>query len=138
MERAMSVTRLKNFVLMAVIAVSIPTLGCGEDEITFTDPATIRVTNLTGGKILNVFFKDCGAALWGEDRLDPIDPVEGVIEVNASKDFTVEAGCYDFRALHLEGPDPGPLLEVILEARLIASAAVFEWFVEAQDPVDPG
>lgn len=133
----MSVTRLKNFVLLAAIAASITTLGCGDDEITFQDPATIRVTNLTGGKILNVFFKDCEAALWGEDRLDPVDPVLGVIEVNASKDFTVEAGCYDLRALHLAGPDAGALLEVIREAAIVDSDEVFLWDVEPEDPVDP-
>ncbi len=137
----MSVTRFKTFVLLAAIAVSVSALKCGDDGVTFEDPATIRITNRTGGKILRVFFKTCGAALWGQDRL-PADPVQGVIEVNASKDLMVEAGCYDLKADHFSGPDPEPepLPEVIREAALVNAGAVFEWDVlaEVDDPGGPG
>ena len=137
----MSITRFKTFALMVVIAASVSTLGCGDDEVTFQDQATIRITNRTGGKILRVFFKTCGAALWGEDRL-PSDPVTGVIEVNASRDLSVEAGCYDLKADHFSGPtsEPEPLPEVIREAALVTVGAVYQWDVlaEVDDPGGPG
>ncbi len=136
----MSSTRFKTFALLATIAVAVPLLGCGSDEngIVFEDPATITVRNLTNGKILRVFFKTCGAALWGSDRL-PSDPIEGVINVGASKSFTVEAACYDLKADHFSGPNPEeePLPTVTRLGVLVTSAAPFLWDVEPEGATIP-
>lgn len=136
----MSGTRFRTFTLLATIAVAAPFLGCGSEEngITFEDPATITVQNLTNGKILRVFFKACGAASWGLDRL-PSDPIEGVINVGSSKTFTVEAGCYDLKADHFSGPDPepDPLPTVERFGVLVESSSPFTWRVEAVGPPIP-
>ena len=131
----MSVIRFRTFALVAAIAATVPLAGCGDDEeILFEDPATITVRNQTNGKILRVFFKTCGAASWGNDRL-PDDPVEGVINVGSSKSFTVAAGCYDMKADHFSGPnpEPEPLPEVILTGGNVTSTAPFIWDVMEKD-----
>ena len=76
------------------------TLGlgaCGDDEPTAPQNAgTIRVENQFPGSVLHLFLKECGTSAWGEDRL-PQTP-DGTIAPGSSRDFTVEAGCWDVGA----------------------------------------
>ncbi len=136
----MSGTGFRTLALLATIAVAVPLAGCGSDEngIVFEDPATITVRNLTNGKILRVFFKTCGAAAWGSDRL-PNDPIEGVIDVGTSRSFTVEAGCYDMKADHFTGPEPepDPLPTVEQFGIIVASSAPFIWDVTPEEDPTP-
>ncbi len=136
----MSGTRFRTVALLATIAVGAPLAACGGDEggPLIQDPATITVRNLTNGKILRVFFKTCGAAVWGSDRL-PNDPIEGVIDVGTSKSFTVEAGCYDMKADHFSGPDPepDPLPTVELLGITVTSSAPFIWDVMPEEDPAP-
>lgn len=133
-------TRVRIVALLAAIAVAVPLAGCGDDEEgpMFQDPATITVLNQTNGRILQVFFRTCGAAQWGSDRL-PDDPVDGVIQVGASRSFTVEAGCYDMRAVHFSGPETEepPLPEVIRTGVTVTSSAPFLWTVMPEDDPAP-
>jgi hypothetical protein len=94
------------------VGATILVAGCSDgagNGVTFINPSTIRVTNNLGGPILFFFARPCGTTDWGQDML-PNDPVEGTIQPGTSKNFTVEAGCYDLRADHLATIDPGPLL----------------------------
>ena len=114
--------------LMGVMALGL-VAGCSDSSgpPVIQNPMTIRITNNTLGKVLFVFFKGCGETSWGIDRL-PNHPVEGVIEVGASKDFTEEAGCWDLRADHKTGPEVAdPLATLTLENQIIDKDEVLTW-----------
>ena len=114
--------------LMGVLALGL-VAGCGDSSgpQVIENPMTIRIVNNTAGKVLFVFFKGCGATSWGIDRL-PNDPVTGVIEVGASKNFTEEAGCWDLRADHKTGPEVADPLETqTLENQIIDEDEVLTW-----------
>lgn len=78
--------------------------GCGGDEGPQgpTDPATIRVDNQFGGPVLEVYLKGCGTAGWGDDRLGTNETIAS----GATRDFVVEAGCWDLAAEVLAEPPP--------------------------------
>jgi hypothetical protein len=96
----------------------------------FENPSTVRVINNLGGPVLFFFVRGCGTTDWGDDLL-PLDPVEGTIQPGASKDFTVEAGCYDFKADHLETIDPGPLVTKETYDQAASPVAIVTWTLEA-------
>jgi len=103
--------------------------GCGDDGPTgpiFTNPATITVQNELDGPVLFFFVRPCGTTDFGEDLL-PSDPVEGTIQPGDSKDFTVEAGCYDMRVLHLVSVSPGPPVTKEIFDKQVTAAAGFTW-----------
>lgn len=88
------------FVLpLAALALS----GCGGDDGTTPPPderGTIEVVNQTADlHVFMLFFRECGTTQWGLDRL-PDDPCTsiGCIAPSESRDFVVEAGCYDLKA----------------------------------------
>lgn len=76
--------------------------GCGDDGT--LPPAevrgTIEVANGTPDlHVFMLFFRSCGTTSWGLDRL-PNTPCtdDGCIPPNESREFIVEAGCYDLKA----------------------------------------
>ena len=119
---------------LTVAAIALPLVGCGEEPVapepTFDNPATIRVRNNLDGAVLFFYKRDCGAEEWSEDLL-PNDPVEGTIQPGASKDFTVEAGCHDLWARHLETVDPGPLVDKQLFNQSVSPVNVFIWNLDS-------
>ena len=125
--------------LVSILAagVLLGAVACSSDGPTqpppIQNPATIRVINGTSGKIIFLFFRDCGSTNWGDDRL-PEDPVTGVIVPTESKDFTVEEGCYDLRADHLEGPQPGPLVTETSLNRVVIKGTTLTWVVSGEPP----
>ena len=115
---------------LAVAAIALPLVGCGEDpiapEATFDNPATIRVRNNLGGAVLFFYNRGCGTTDWSADMLSN-DPVDGTIQPGDSKDFKVEAGCYDFWVRHLETVDPGPLVDKQIFNAAVSPVNVFIW-----------
>ena len=124
----------------AFAAVAIVSLAaCSDDEPTgpeFENPSTVRVVNQLFGPVLFFRVRACGTSAWGDDLL-PLDPVEGTIQPGASKDFTVEAGCYDFQAQHLETTDPGPLITKETFDRVASPVTTVTWVLEDL-PAGPG
>ena len=113
--------------------------GCGDSSTgpVIQNPMTIRITNNTLGKVLFVFFKQCGAANWGVDRLDN-HPVTGVIDVGDSKDFTEEAGCWDLRADHKTGPEDQDPLETQTELGVINDVGdTYAWTLNQSEQGGP-
>ncbi len=144
----MTGTRMRVFGLLAAVALALPLTGCGDDPPTgpdFANPSTIRITNELQGPVLFVFFRPCGTTEWGEDQLairavrmgkNPNDPIESVIQPTESKDFTVEAGCYDLRADHLETTDPGPLIIKSTEDQSASPVSILTWIL-TEAPIPP-
>ncbi len=144
----MTGTRTRLFALLAAVALALPLTGCGDDPPTgpnFANPSTIRIVNEVGGPVLFVFFRPCGTTEWGDDQLairavrlgkNPNDPIESVIQPTESKDFTVEAGCYDLRADHLETTDPGPLLIKMTEDQTASPVSILTWTL-TEAPIPP-
>lgn len=112
---------------LMVAAVALPLAACGDDTLDpgeqFENPSTVRVQNELMGPILFFHARACGTTNWGPDLL-PLGPVEGTIQPGDSKDFTVEAGCYDFRAQHLETTDPGPLITKIMADKVASPVTI--------------
>lgn len=121
---------LKLFVLGAVL---LPIAACGDSTVdptqNFVNPSTIRVTNNLMGAVLFFRVRTCGTTDFGPDLL-PLDPLNGVISVGTSKDFTVEAGCYDLMAQHLEGDMPGPLVDKTIFDQTATPVAILTWNLE--------
>ncbi|MDX1395008.1 MAG: hypothetical protein R3195_11475 [Gemmatimonadota bacterium] len=117
----------------ALAAVAIVSLAaCSDDEPTgpdFENPSTIIVENQLFGPVLFFRVRACGTSDWGDDLL-PLDPVEGTIQPGDSKNFTVEAGCYDLQAQHLETTDPGPLLTKEDFDRVASPVTPITWVLE--------
>ncbi len=131
--------KLKILTLLAVGLTIVPLLGCGDDEgpgMTFVNPSTIRVVNDLEGPVLFFFARPCGTTDWGEDLL-PSDPVNGTIQPGNSKDFTVEAGCYDLRAQHLETVDPGPLITKEIFDQTASPVSILTWRLSEGAPGGP-
>lgn len=125
--------------LIALGAVSAGVTACGDDGTTgpvFTNPATVTIQNELPGPVLFVYARACGTTDWGEDLLPP-GPVEGTIQPGASKDITLEAGCYDLRADALPGTEPSPNL-VMHEAlnSQLTTAQPLIWILRSE-PEDP-
>ena len=87
------------------------------------------MTNNLGGAVLFFRVRTCGTTNFGEDLLDN-DPLTGVISVGTSKEFTVEAGCYDLMAQHLEFDMPGPLLDKTIFDQTASPVATLTWVLE--------
>lgn len=106
-------TSWRTIAALLALAVVLPFAACSDNSPTgpnIENPATIRVQNDLFGPVIFFRARACGTTDWGADLLDPIDPIEGTIQPGDSHEFTVEAGCYDLQAQHLETTDPGPLL----------------------------
>jgi hypothetical protein len=104
--------------------------GCSSDDgpmnPIFINPSVVRVENNLSGPVLFFRVRGCGTTDWGEDLL-PTDPINGTIQPGASKDFTVEAGCYDLQAQHLETTDPGPLITKEIFDVAASPVTIFTW-----------
>ncbi|MDH3732482.1 MAG: hypothetical protein OEU54_03070 [Gemmatimonadota bacterium] len=124
---------LKRFAYAAMVAaVLLPIAACSSDAPmgpTFQNPSTIRVANNLLGPVLFFRVRACGTTDWGQDLL-PTDPIEGTIQPGESKDFTVEAGCYDLQAQHLETTDPGPLITKETFDQNASTVAILNWTLE--------
>lgn len=121
------------------LALVLPIAACNSDKVTgppIENPSTIRVVNNLFGPVLFFYVRACGTTDWGEDLL-PLDPIEGTIQPGDSKDFTVEAGCYDLRARHLETADPGPLIDKEEQDVNASPLAIHTWVLQDL-PQDPG
>ena len=129
--------RIAGGVFVAAVAVTLA--ACSDDTPTgpgFENPSTVRVENQLFGPVLFFRVRACGTLDWGEDLL-PLDPIEGTIQPGDSKDFTVEAGCYDFQAQHLETTDPGPLITKETYDRVASPVTTVTWRLEDL-PTGPG
>ncbi|WP_428276558.1 hypothetical protein [Candidatus Palauibacter sp.] len=131
----------KRYAIVAIVAIGLSLAACGEDdpvvpEPMFDSPSTVRVVNRLLGPVIYVFARPCGMSDWGSDLLGTDHPVEGTIQPGGQRDFTVEAGCYDFRAQHLETTEPGPLLEKMLFNQAASPVTPVIWTLEVE-PVDP-
>lgn len=135
----MSDTKRRLLGVLAVVALALPFAACGDDAMAptqmFDNPSLIRVVNNLGGPVLFFQVRTCGTTGWSEDLLDPIDPILGTIQPGDSKEFTVESGCYDLRAQHLESVDPGPLVEKISRDQVASPIATLVWNL---DPIAGG
>lgn len=131
--------RIRPLLLVLAIGAAAPLfVACSDDGPTqpvVQNPATITVNNQLMGPVLFFRVKACGTADWGQDLL-PADPVEGTIQPGTSKEFTVEAGCYDMQAQHLESPDPGPLVKKEIFNNVVTESQGFTWDL-MEDPDQP-
>lgn len=131
--------RIRQLALVLAMGAVAPFFGaCSDDGPTqpvFQNPATITVNNQLMGPVLFFRVRACGTTDWGQDLL-PSDPVEGTIQPGTSKDFTVEAGCYDMQAQHLESTDPGPLITKEILNNVVTASQGFTWDLR-EDPEDP-
>lgn len=126
--------------VFALAAIAWTFSGCGDDalppEPMFDNPAIVRVVNRLQGPVIYVHAKPCGTETWGEDLFRTDDPIAGTIQPGGSKDFTVEAGCYDLWARHMESTEPGPLIDKFTFNQAAFPATPVIWTLEA-DPRDP-
>lgn len=53
----------------------------------------IRIVNRSSATITELFYAECGAATWGENRI-----ADEQIATNTTREFVVPSGCYDIRA----------------------------------------
>lgn len=120
--------------LALLTAVALSLGACSDDAgpggMMFVNPSTIIVQNELEGPIIFFFARSCGTTDWGPDLL-PADPATGTIQPGEDRSFTVEAGCYDLRAQHLETTDPGPLVEKIMENVVASPVTPFTWKLSA-------
>lgn len=125
--------------IFVAVALSVFVAACSDSPTApiqmFDNPSQVRVTNNLLGPVIFFQVRPCGTTQWGEDLLDPIDPIAGTIQPSQSKEFTVEAGCYDLRARHLETTEPGPLVEKTLLDQLASPVATLTWVL---DPIGGG
>ena len=131
--------RQKRYAIVAVMTMGLALSACGDSGSigpTFDSPSTVRVVNQLFGPVIYFFARPCGAADWGHDLFGTDDPVAGTIQPGQSRDFTVEAGCYDLRAQYLESTEPGPLLEKTLFSQTASPVTPVVWTLE-DDPADP-
>ena len=131
----------KRYAIVAIVAIGLSIAACGEDdpvvpEPMFDSPSTVRVVNRLLGPVIFFFARPCGTSDWGQDLFGTDHPIEGTIQPGGQRDFTVEAGCYDFRAVHLETTEPGPALEKMLFNQAASPVTPVIWTLE-DDPVDP-
>ena len=129
------------FPVFALAAIAWSLSGCGDSdagpmEPMFDNPSTVRVVNRLAGPILFVHAKPCGTQAWGEDLFRTNDPIEGTIQPGNSRDFTVEAGCYDLRARHLASTEAGPLIEKFAFSQAASPVTPVIWTLE-EDSRDP-
>ncbi|MFV1987128.1 MAG: hypothetical protein ACC682_07590 [Gemmatimonadota bacterium] len=126
-------TILKFVGMMTAVIMLVSIAGCSDSSgpqlPIFDNPSTVRVVNDLLGPVLFFRVRGCGTTDWGEDLL-PTDPVEGTIQPGNSKDFTVEAGCYDLQAQHLETTDPGPLVTKEIFDVSASPVTIFTWTLE--------
>ena len=126
--------RLRWFPTLTLAMVAWLVSGCGDDSMPtaplFDNPSTIRVVNRLAGPVIYVFARPCGTSDWGADLFATDDPVEGTIQPGGSKDFTVEAGCYDLQARHLETTEPGPLVEKFAYNQAASPVTPIIWTLE--------
>ncbi|MGH7541658.1 MAG: hypothetical protein ACRELC_11725 [Gemmatimonadota bacterium] len=119
--------------LLLALTAFIPLAACGDSNgPALEDPGTIRVINMAQGPILFLFFRTCGAGLWGQDRL-PDAGVGSTIAPQDSSSFTVETGCYDLRAdlcpVSTDCPVHDTVAVVLPEAN-VTSLQPFRWEVQ--------
>ncbi|MDE2664201.1 MAG: hypothetical protein OXI39_14540 [Gemmatimonadota bacterium] len=131
----------KRYAIFAVVAIGLSLAACGDSdpvvpEPTFESPSTVRVVNRLLGPVIYFFARPCGTSDWGSDLFGTDHPVEGTIQPGGQRDFTVEAGCYDFRAVHLETTEPGPGIEKMIFNQSATPVTPVVWTLE-DDPVDP-
>lgn len=140
-ENKMWCARQKWYGIVAIMTIGLALSACGDGdstgpEPTFDNPSTVRVVNQLFGPVIYFRARPCGTSDWGPDLFDTDDPVEGTLQPGQSRDFTVEAGCYDFRAEYLETTEPGPLLEMMIFDQIASPITPVVWTLE-EDPVDP-
>jgi len=119
--------------LLLTATLLVPLAGCGDSPVdptqNFVNPSTVRVRNNLMGPVLFFFTRSCGTTAWSEDLL-PNDPVNGTIQPGTSKDFTVEAGCYDLWAQHLETAEPGPLIDKMISNQIASPVTPLVWVLD--------
>ena len=87
-------TLRRSFGVLALAGVLAGVTGC--DDIIGANAATIIVeNNATIVPVWNLYFSPCGNGTWGEDRLDE----DETIAPGDSREFGVDVGCYDLRAV---------------------------------------
>ena len=83
---------------LAAAALLLGALACGGDDATSPPPApqtgTIRLLNESSATIVAVYFTSCDESTWGSNRLAASES----IAPGALRSWTVQPGCYDFRA----------------------------------------
>ncbi len=137
----MQCVKRKWFAVLAVAAIGLPFAACGDGDATmpepmFDSPATVRVVNRLFGPVVFFFARPCGTSDWGQDLFGTDHPIEGTIQPGGQRDFTVESGCYDFRADHLETTEPGPIIMKMIFNQSATPVTPVIWTLE-DDPVDP-
>ncbi len=127
---AWSKNLMRVLAVAAVAAVAVPMAACNGDngnQMMFVNPSTVRVTNNLAGPVLFFRVRACGTTNWGNDLL-PNDPVNGRINPGNSRDFTVEAGCYDLQAQHLpDDQGPGQLVTKEIMNQIASPVAILTW-----------
>ena len=123
---------------IAAVMLGLAFQACSDDPAgpppqMFDNPSTIIVRNRVLGPILFFHVRTCGTTQWSEDLL-PLDPIEGTIQPGADKEFTVEAGCYDLWARHLETTEPGPPIEKMIFDQQATPVSPLIWTVEEMGP----
>lgn len=140
-ECKMWCVKQKRYAIFAVVAIGVSLAACGDSdpvvpEPTFDSPSTVRVVNRLLGPVIFFFARPCGTSDWGADLFGTDHPIEGTIQPGSQRDFTVEAGCYDFRAVHLETTEPGDELEKLIFNQTATPVTPVIWTLE-DDPVNP-
>lgn len=92
---------IRNRIMLAVVAaLTLGAVACGGDSDgpAAPEPApqmgTIRLRNDSSVPIVAVYFTTCDRSTWGENRLAASES----LAPGALRSWTVEPGCYDFRA----------------------------------------
>ena len=83
---------------IGTLALAVALTGC-DDVIGAGDDATIIVENHASVSVREIYISDCGDELWGEDQLGANE----TIAPGRDREFGVDAGCYDLRAVFLDG-----------------------------------
>ena len=83
---------------LAAGALLLGAVACGGDDATSPSPApqtaTLRLLNESSATIVAVYFTSCDESTWGSNRLAASES----IAPGALRSWTVQPGCYDFRA----------------------------------------
>ena len=92
--------RLTSRALALLLALSVGSAcSSGDKSPTGTvSTGTLKVQNSSNRTIERLFYSDCASTVWGPERLQG-----AVISPNGTKQFTVDAGCYDVLAVATTG-----------------------------------
>ena len=105
------------------------TIGACNSDSTNAPPdpdSSITLSNQTFGPVLRVWFKECGTANWGSDRLG----AQEIINPDMDRVFPIEQGCWDLQSERLPTFEPGtPIFDTEFDV-VVTPSAPFVWRID--------